>query len=265
MKIDIITLFPEFFDQTLKQSLVGKAQDKKLFDIEIINLRDFATDKHRTTDDTPYGGGGGMVLKIEPLDRALRSLGYTPKAEDNEATEPGRVLLTSAAGKKFDQPTAIKFSLEERLTIICGHYLGVDERLLDLYDITEISIGDYVLTGGEPAALVMIDAVVRLIPKVLGNFESALSDSFMNQLLGAPCYTRPPEYEGLEVPDWLLSGDHAEINKQRLIQALKRCKERRPDLLESADLGDIELKLLDQIDEATEEDKSENKEEKKRI
>ena len=228
--------------------MVGKARDKQLFDIEILNLREFATDKHRITDEPPFGGGGGMVLKLEPLDKALRSLGYTPKSDSDLFEKPGRILLTSAAGKQFDQATAIKFSLEERLTIICGHYLGVDERLLDLYDITELSIGDYVLTGGEPAALVMIDAVVRLIPKVLGNFESALGDSFMNQLLGAPCYTRPPEYEGHKVPEYLLSGDHAEIKKLRMKQALKRCKERRPDLLERADLSDDELKMLDQID-----------------
>ena len=260
MKIDIITLFPDYFDQSLGQSMVGKARDKKLFDIEIVNLRQFAEDKHRTTDEPPFGGGGGMVLKIEPLDKALQSLGYTPGNKGASGTQPGRILLTSAAGKQFDQSTAIKYSLEDRLTIICGHYLGVDERLLDLYDITEISIGDYVLTGGEPAALVMIDAVVRLIPKVLGNFESALGDSFMNQLLGAPCYTRPPEYEGLNVPDWLLSGDHAEISKQRLIQALRRCKDRRPDLMEKADLSDVELKLLDQIDRKDKEEQEEKKE-----
>jgi tRNA (guanine37-N1)-methyltransferase len=246
MKIDIITLFPDYFHQSLAQSLVGKAGEKQLFDIGILNLRDFATDKHRTTDEPPYGGGGGMVLKIEPLDKALQSLGYAPG--QTRSDQPGRILLTSAAGKKFDQPTAIQFSMEERLTIICGHYLGVDERLLELYEIDEISIGDYVLTGGEPAALVMIDAVVRLIPKVLGNFESALSDSFMNHLLGAPCYTRPPDYEGLQVPEPLLSGDHAEIKKERMKQELRRCQERRPDLLARADLSDIELELLKQID-----------------
>lgn len=247
MQIDIITLFPGFFDQAINQSLIGKARAKQLFEIKILNLRDFATDKHRTTDAPPYGGGGGMVLKLEPLDQCLRSLGYQPKSEQPAAKSPGKIILTSAAGATFDQRLAISYSLTDRLTIICGHYLGVDERLLELYEIDEVSIGDYVLTGGEPAALVMLDAVVRLIPKVLGNFESALGDSFVNQLLGAPCYTRPPAYEGLQVPEALLSGNHAEVKELRLTEALRRCRDRRPDLLKKADLSDIELKLLDEI------------------
>lgn len=228
MKFEIVTLFPDYFSLSLKQSLIGKAWDKKLFDIEIIDLRDFATDKHHTADATPYGGGGGMVLLLEPLDGCLQSLGYRPGA--GAATE--RIILTSAAGRPFVQSLAVECSLCERLTIICGHYLGVDERLLSLYEIDEVSIGDYVLTGGEPAAAVMIDAVARLIPKVLGNFESALDDSHMDMVIGAPCYTKPAEYAGLQVPEALLSGDHARIAEFRRESAIEKCRRNRPDLIE---------------------------------
>lgn len=231
MKFEIVTLFPDYFSLSLKQSLIGKAWDKKLFDIEITNLRDFATDKHRTADDTPYGGGGGMVLRLEPLDGCLQSLGYRPgTGAVDEARE--RIILTSAAGRPFVQSLAVEYSLCERLTIICGHYLGVDERLLSLYEIDEVSIGDYVLTGGEPAAAVMIDTVARLIPKVLGNFESALDDSHMDQVTGTPCYTKPAEYAGLEVPEELLSGDHARIAEFRKEAAIEKCRKNRPDLIE---------------------------------
>jgi tRNA (guanine37-N1)-methyltransferase len=247
MKFEIVTLFPDYFSLSLKQSLIGKAIDKKLFDIEIINLRDFTTDKHHTADDQPFGGGGGMVMKIEPLDRALASLGYKHKDELPLSSENGRIILTSAAGVKFSQKMAIEFSLGERLTIICGHYLGVDERLLNLYEIEEVSIGDYVLSGGEPAAAVMLDAVARLIPKVLGNFESALNDSHMNQMLGAPCYTRPAEYEGFEVPQALMSGNHAEIERFNKTEAIRKCMKYRPDLLETADLSAEELKIIKKL------------------
>ncbi len=247
MKFEIVTLFPDYFTLSLKQSLVGKAWEKKLFDIQIINLRDFATDKHRTVDDTPYGGGGGMVLKVEPLDRCLQSLGYRRRADRKSGSGNGRLLLTSAAGDLLNERRAIEYSLCERLTIICGHYLGVDERILDLYDIEEVSIGDYILTGGEPAAAVVVDAVARLMPKVLGNFESALEDSFMNQMLGAPTYTKPAEYEGLKVPEILLSGNHAEIREYRRIEAIRKCVERRPELLDTADLSEDEAELVDRL------------------
>ena len=242
MKFEIVTLFPDYFSLSLKQSLIGKAWDKKLFDIEIINLRDFATDKHRTVDDTPFGGGGGMVMKLEPLDRCLRSLGYQPGSSTGDRE---RIVLTSAAGFPFDQPRAIAYSLIERMTILCGHYHGVDERLLDLYKVDELSVGDYVLSGGEPAALVMLDAVARLIPGVLGNFESASNDSYMDRLTGWPCYTRPAEYEGLEVPDELLSGDHEKIKRFRFASALRKCAKNRPDLLDKADLTEDERDILD--------------------
>ncbi len=244
MKFEIITLFPDFFSLSLKQSLIGKAVEKQLFEIEIINLRDFAFDKHQTVDETPYGGGGGMVLKVEPLDACLKSLGYAHKSESVK-NKKNRIILTSAAGKQFCQPTAIEYSLCERLTIICGHYLGIDERILQLYDIDELSIGDYILTGGEPAAMVMIEAVGRLIPKVLGNFESALEDSYMDQIVGTPCYTRPAEYKNCEVPKELLSGDHKKIKKFRRDEAIKKCLTNRPDLLINADLTEEEFKFVE--------------------
>jgi len=253
MKFEIVTLFPDFFAVSVRQSLLGKALDKELFDIEIVNPRDFATDKHRTVDDTPYGGGGGMVMKIEPLDRCLRSLGWLPKSEGGTCSEKQTLVLTSAAGKPFDQETAIRYSLADRLTIVCGHYLGIDDRLTELYDMEEISIGDYVLTGGEPAAMVMIDAVARLIPRVLGNFESALGDSYLNQMLGSPCYTRPPEYAGKQVPDVLLSGDHTRIKEYRRAEAIRKCHRMRPDLLESADLSPEEQLLVKQLDKVNDE------------
>jgi tRNA (guanine37-N1)-methyltransferase len=239
MKFEIVTLFPDYFSLSLKQSLIGKAVNRQLFDIGIVQLRDFALDKHATTDDTPCGGGGGMVMKVEPIDRCLQHLGHK-RRKDASGSEKTRIVLTSAAGQPFDQKMAIRYSMCDSITIICGHYLGIDERLLELYDIDEVSIGDYILTGGEPAAAVMVDAVGRLIPGVLGNFESALEDSHMNDLLGAPCYTRPAEYEGHSVPDALMSGNHAEIKAWRRREAIRRCAITRPDILERAELSDDE-------------------------
>jgi tRNA (guanine37-N1)-methyltransferase len=243
MKFEIVTLFPEYFSLSLKQSLLGKGVENGLFDIGITQLRDFATDKHRTVDDTPFGGGGGMVMKAEPLDACLNHLGLGKK--DRKDTDV--LALTSAAGAPFDQETAVRYSLAERVTIVCGHYLGVDERILELYDFEEVSIGDYVLTGGEPAAAVIVDAVARLIPGVLGNMESALEDSYMNQLIGSPCYTRPAEYKGLKVPEVLLSGNHSEIKRFRRAKAVERCFDRRPDLLARADLSAEDLQLIDEL------------------
>jgi len=252
MKIEIVTLFPGYFEQALEQSLVGKAIEKKLFDIGIINLRDYATDKHRTVDDTPFGGGGGMVLKLEPLDSCLAALGYQHRSETTKRSSEERIILTSAAGRKFDQDLAVVYSLCERLTIICGHYLGIDERSTQLYDIDEVSIGDFILSGGEPAALVLVDAVVRLIPGVMGNFESALNDSYMNQLLGAPTYTRPAEYLSLKVPEELLSGNHREIERFRRREAIRKCLTNRPDLLKGADLTEEEIEYIRSIDDKVE-------------
>ncbi len=247
MRFEIITLFPDYFSLSMKQSLVGKAQEKGLFDISIRNPRDFATDKHHTVDDNPFGGGGGMVMKLEPLDLCLENLGWRRKADGGFDRTKERLILTSAAGKPFTQALAIELSLCDRVTIICGHYLGIDERLVDLYELDEVSIGDYILTGGEPAAAVMVDAVARLIPKVLGNFESALEDSYMNQMLGSPCYTRPPEYRGYPVPEALMSGNHAEIDKWRTKEAIRKCLSHRPDLAgESRSVG-RELRVIDEV------------------
>lgn len=248
MKFEIVSLFPGYFEHSLRESLLGRAIDKKLFDIEIIQLRDYATDRHRTVDDTPFGGGGGMVLKVEPLDRCLEALGYSRRSEEDTTPANSRIVLTSAAGVPFDQPRAMEYSLLDHLTIICGHYLGVDERILDLYSIDEVSIGDYILTGGEPAASVLVDAVARLIPGVLGNIESALDDSFMDQIVGPPCYTRPAEYRSLKVPEALMSGNHSEIGKFRRLQALRKCATNRPDILSKADLSEGERTQIDDIE-----------------
>ena len=247
MKIDVVTLFPDFFELSIRQSLLGKGLDKKLFEIEITDLRDFATDKHRTVDDRPFGGSAGMVLKVGPLDRCLAHLGHK-RSKGSAAESEDVIILTSAAGRQFDQDTAKRYSLTQRLTIICGHYLGVDERILELYDIHEVSIGDYTLSGGEPAAMVMIDAVVRLLPGVLGNFESALGDSHMERGLGSPHYTRPADYEGHIVPEALISGDHARIERFRQAAALRKCIANRPDLLSEDGLTNRERKLLDEFE-----------------
>jgi tRNA (guanine37-N1)-methyltransferase len=254
MRFEIVTLFPKYFGVSLRQSLLGKALEKRLFDIEINNHRDFAQGRHKSADDTPFGGGGGMVMKIEPLDRCLKSLGYNHRGQGDKPGEKERVILTSAAGKSFDQKTAIRYSLCDRLTIISGHYLGVDERILELYELDELSIGDYVLTGGEPATAVIVDAVARLLPGVLGNFESATEDSYMETILGAPCYTRPAEYENLRVPDVLMSGDHAQIRAFRRRWALDKCRRHRPDLLRKAELTDDERVRLGRADRDIEEE-----------
>jgi len=242
MKFEIVTLFPGYFASVVKQSIIGRGVEKKLFDIKIIDLRSFTTDKHQTADDKPFGGGGGMVLKVEPIARCLRSLGY-----DRASPKGSKLVLTSAAGRAFDQPSATRWSLLERLTILCGHYLGVDERILELFEIEEVSIGDYVLTGGEPAAAVMLDAVSRLIPGVLGNFESAMDDSHAEILLGTPVYTRPEEFEGLKVPEDLLSGNHAGIEKFRRKESLKKTFENRPELLKEVDLDKEEITFLNKL------------------
>ena len=245
LKIDVITLFPEALKPALSSSVLGRGRESGLFDINTIHLRDFAVDKHATVDDTRFGGGGGMVLKPEPLAAALDSLGLDFENFDRSRT---CILLTAANGKLFEHQTAVRLSLLERLVIICGHYKGVDERILQLYPIDEVSIGDFVLTGGEPAAWVIADAVVRLIPGVMGNFESASDDSFSeDQLLGAPDYTRPAEFRGLKAPRELLSGNHEEIRKYRRLMAVAKTYRNRPELLENADLSIEEKEFLRKI------------------
>lgn len=235
LKIDILTIFPEFFDGPLKTSIINRAQTQKWVEINLHNIRDFTHNKHHTVDDTPYGGGPGMVIKPEPVFEAVESL------------KPGLVILLTPQGKVFNQEIAKKLSTYPHLIFICGHYEGVDERIVcELVDL-EISIGDYILTGGEIPCLVVVDAIVRLIPGVLGNIESLNSDSFVNQLLAHPQYTRPQNFRGLTVPEILLSGNHQQIKLWRKKQAITRTLTKRPDLLEKASLSKEDKRLLQEI------------------
>jgi tRNA (guanine37-N1)-methyltransferase len=210
MTINILTLFPDYFTSAFAASILGKAQQKELVKINIINIRDFADDKHKTTDDRPFGGGAGMVMKIEPIYKALQSIGVK-KGQPDE-----KIILTSAKGKSFDQQIATSYSKLKTLTIICGHYEGVDERVAENLIDGEIRIGDYVLTGGEPATSVITDAVIRLIPEVLGNEESNKEESHsLPGKMTHPTYTRPEEFKDWAVPKVLLSGDHGKIEKWR--------------------------------------------------
>jgi tRNA (guanine37-N1)-methyltransferase len=253
LRIDIITIFPEVMDRLFSTSVIGRGREKKLFDLNVIDLRSFAVDRHKTVDDTRFGGGGGMVLKPEPLAAALDSLGMD---FDNFDRDRMRIVLTSATGKIFDQEAGKQLSLLDRLVIICGHYKGVDERILELYPVDEVSVGDFVLTGGEPATWVLVDAVVRLIPGVMGNFESAIDDSFTeDHLLGAPVYTRPAEFRGLQPPPELLTGDHARIKEFRRKMALRKTVQNRPELLEKADLTAEEIAYIKSLDIESESEK----------
>ena len=234
MKIDIVTLFPDFFKSPLATSMIARACQQGLVEIGIHDLRDFAADRHRTVDDTPYGGGRGMVIKPEPVAGAWETLGL----------EQGYCIYLTADGVPLDQQLATRLSLQQHLVLLCGHYKGVDERIRRHCINQEISIGDYVLTGGEPAGLVLIDAVVRLIPGVLGDFSSALEDSFHEDLLDCPWYTRPAQFMDETVPEVLLSGNHQQVRQWRRQQALRRTFERRPDLLKKAELDDEEQRLI---------------------
>ena len=225
MKIDILTLFPEICHAPLDESIMKRAQDNKIIDLQIHNLRDWTTDKHHIVDDAPFGGGQGMVMKPEPIFAAVEDL------KSRIANCESRIVLMSPAGKRLDQKLAAKLSRESHLIIICGHYEGVDHRVIEHLVDLEISIGDYVLTNGAIAAAVLVDAVVRLLPGVLGDEQSAADDSFSTGLLETPQYTRPAEFRGWKIPDVLLSGNHAEIAKWRKDQAKKRTQENRPDLL----------------------------------
>lgn len=224
MRITVLTLFPGMFEGFLNTGIVRRAIAGDKAAVEFVDIRDAATDRHRTVDDNPYGGGAGMVLRADVLANALR--GSTPFLEGRN---PPVVLLTPQ-GERFDQSTANRYSLLDEFVLVCGRYRGVDERFRDQCVTEELSIGDYVLSGGEPAAIVVIDAVVRLIPGVLHDFESGIADSFQDGLLDCPWYTRPEEFEGLRVPDVLMSGDHAAIRDWRTAQSIARTRERRPDL-----------------------------------
>ncbi len=240
MKIHVLTLFPEMMTGALSASIVGRAQTQGLVDIHLTNFRDFATDRHRTVDDSPFGGGAGMVLKPEPLFRAVEAIA------EAEPPRP-RVVLMSPQGRPFTQAVAHELTLYSHVILICGHYEGFDERIRVHLADDEISIGDYVLTAGELAALVVIDAVVRLLPGVLGNGESATADSFSGGLLEFPQYTRPRDFRGLTVPDILLSGHHKEMASWRRRQSIIRTKIRRPDLLEKAELTLEERSWVDSL------------------
>jgi tRNA (guanine37-N1)-methyltransferase len=238
MKIDILTLFPEICRAPLGESMMKRAQENKIVDLRIHNLRDWATDKHRVVDDAPFGGGQGMVMKPEPIFAAVEELraeaSKTSNIEhrtSNIESVASKVVLMSPAGRRFDQQLARQLSNESHLIIVCGHYEGIDHRVVEQLVDLEISIGDYVLTNGAIAAVVLVDATVRLLTGVLGHEQSAADDSFSGGLLEAPHYTRPAEFRGWKVPDVLLSGNHAEIAAWRKEEALKRTKENRPDLV----------------------------------
>lgn len=228
MKIDILTLFPEICRAPLNESMMKRAQENKIVDLRIHNLRDWTTDKHHVVDDAPFGGGQGMVMKPEPIFAGVE--GLKQEASNAEIQKP-TVILMSPAGRRLDQKMASELSKESHLIIICGHYEGVDHRVIEHLVDLEVSIGDYVLTNGAIAAVVLVDAVVRLLPGALGHEHSALDDSFSAELLEGPQYTRPADFRGWKVPEVLLSGNHAEIAKWRKEQALNRTKENRPDLL----------------------------------
>jgi len=224
MKVDIITIFPEMFGPAFGSGMIRQAGKKGFIEIGIVDLRKFTEDRHRTVDDRPFGGGEGMVLKPEPIVRALEHLA-------GQSREKLHVLLMSPQGTRFDQSKAKELSLMAHLVLICGRYEGVDQRIADFFTDEEISIGDFVLTGGEFAAMVIVDAVARLIPGVLGDGASVLRESFMDGMLDHPQYTRPAEFRGMKVPEVLLSGDHREIEAWRTEQAALKTRGRRPDLL----------------------------------
>ena len=223
MRIDIMTLFPEMCETVLGESILGRARENKLVDIHCHDIRAYTIDKHRRVDDYPFGGFAGMVMKIEPIERCINAL----KAE----REYDEVIFTTPDGEQFNQPMANTLSLAKNLIILCGHFKGIDYRIREHLITKEISIGDYVLTGGELAAAVMADAIVRIIPGVISDEQSALSDSFQDNLLAAPVYTRPADYKGWKVPEILLSGHEAKIKEWELQQSLERTRKLRPDLL----------------------------------
>jgi tRNA (guanine37-N1)-methyltransferase len=241
MKIDVLTLFPEMFSGVFGHSILQKAAEKSAVHYNVVNFRDYADNKHNTVDDYPYGGGAGMVLKPQPIFDAVAAL------KEKVETEKTRVILLCPQGERYDQRKAEQLAKEEHLIFICGHYEGYDERIREHIVTEEISIGDYVLTGGELGAMVVIDSIVRLLPEVLGNEESHIKDSFSTGLLEHPHYTRPADFRGMEVPDVLLSGNHKLIEEWRNKEMLRRTLLRRPDLLEKIELTAEQEKWLEEL------------------
>ena len=229
LRVDIITIFPDYFREAFDYGIIRRARAAQLVEIKAHDLRSFTSDKHKMVDDRPFGGGDGMVLKPEPIFAAVESLTGVRRRQD--VTSDHRVVLLSPQGRQFTQSVADEFAKCEQLVLICGRYEGVDERVTEALVTDEVSIGDYVLSGGEPAALVVVDALVRLIPGALGSETSATTESFSDGLLDCPHYTRPPEFEGMSVPEVLLTGHHAEIAKWRRAAAVEKTKRNRPDLL----------------------------------
>ncbi len=224
LTINVVTLFPEVFDAPLRVSILGRAAERGLVRYRVVQLREYTHDRHKTVDDSPYGGGAGMVLKPEPFFEAVEDLRTGPP-----------IVLLSARGRPFGHRDAVRFAVGQQLTLLCGHYKDVDQRVVDGLGAEELSVGDFVLSGGEPAALCVVDAVVRLLPGALGDHESAATDSHYDGLLSPPSYTRPPSYRGMDVPAVLLSGDHEQIARWRQAEAERLTRERRPDLLAKQD------------------------------
>ncbi|MDM8149320.1 tRNA (Guanine37-N(1)-) methyltransferase [Priestia megaterium] len=241
MKIDVLSLFPSMFDGVFGESILKKAQEKNVVELNVVNFREYSTNKHQNVDDYPYGGGAGMVLTPQPIFDAVEKL--------TETAEKPRVVLLCPQGERYTQAKAEELAAEEHLIFICGHYEGYDERIREQLVTDEISIGDYVLTGGELGAMVVIDSVVRLLPDVLGNNHSAVQDSHSTGLLEHPHYTRPADFRGLTVPEVLMSGNHKKIEQWRQKESLKRTLLRRPDMLEKMELTEEQKKLVAQLKE----------------
>ncbi|HCB00931.1 MAG TPA: tRNA (guanosine(37)-N1)-methyltransferase TrmD [Anaerolineae bacterium] len=250
MQFEVFTLLPEAFSSYLNTSILKRAQERGLIKINIHNIRDYTYDKHHVTDDTPYGGGGGMVMKPEPVFEAVEKvLDINPPHTSGKPDSATPIILLTPQGRVFNQTIAKELSQYPRIALICGRYEGIDERIRENLVTDEISVGDYVLTGGEIPALLVIDAVSRLLPNVLGDPTGAEDDSHAMGLLEYPHYTRPPEFRGNKVPDVLLSGDHAKIDKWRREQALERTFRKRPDMLEKANLTKDDLKFLENLNQ----------------